>query len=110
DWKATKHGIAERDFDEVGHTAEANCLNMHATTLGARLPFTYWTVATVAVMQAVQTLRDNGSRALFTIDAGPNVKVLYLPENEIEVEKALRDVPEVTDVILSRSGQGISYN
>jgi len=110
DLKEIKQGITERDFDKVGHIAEANCLKMHATTLGARPPFTYWTDATMAVMQAVQTLRANGVPAFFTIDAGPNVKVLYLPENEVEIETALRDIPEVTDVILSRSGQGISYN
>lgn len=109
DLEQIKQGIMDRDFEKVGHIAEANCLKMHATTLGANPPFTYWTDATMAVMQAVQALRENGIPAFFTIDAGPNVKVLYLPENETIIQTKLRDIPGVTNVILSRSGQGISY-
>ncbi|MEC5425817.1 diphosphomevalonate decarboxylase [Virgibacillus sp. C22-A2] len=109
DLKQIKEGIAARDFEKVGQIAEANCLKMHATTLGANPPFTYWHDTTLAVMQTVQSLRDNGIPAYFTIDAGPNVKVLYLPENENDIQKTLRGIPGVTDVILSRSGQGVTY-
>ena len=63
----------------------------------------------MAVMQAVQTMRDSGIPAYFTIDAGPNVKVLYLPEDEEAVMNTLKNLSVVTDVTLSRSGEGISY-
>lgn len=109
DLEQIKQGIQERDFEKVGQIAEANCLRMHATTLGANPPFTYWADTTMTVMQAVQSLREGGISAYFTIDAGPNVKVLYLPENEEKIKTALMHVPGVTDVILSRAGQGISY-
>src|SRR5699024_5770091 len=99
----------ERNFEKVGAISEANCLKMHATTLGANPPFTYWHDTTMAVMQTVREMRNAGIPAYFTIDAGPNVKVLYLPENEEAIERTLREIPGVTDVILSRSGQGISY-
>lgn len=104
-----KEGIEKKDFEKVGQVAEANCLKMHATTLGAVPPFTYWHDTTMTVMQTVQAMRENGIPAYFTIDAGPNVKVLYLPENEEKIQETLRNVPGVTDVILSRSGQGITY-
>jgi len=104
-----KDGIENRNFEKVGQVAEANCLKMHATTLGAMPPFTYWHDSTMAVMQTVQTMRENGIPAYFTIDAGPNVKVLYLPKNEEKVQEILRNIPGVTDVILSRSGQGVTY-
>lgn len=104
-----KDGIEQRDFKKVGSIAEANCLKMHATTLGANPPFTYLHDTTMAVMQTVQAMRSNGIPAYFTIDAGPNVKVLYLPEHEKEVQETLSSTPGVTDVILSQSGQGITY-
>ncbi|MGM8211185.1 diphosphomevalonate decarboxylase [Virgibacillus sp. W0430] len=104
-----KAGIMDRDFEKVGQIAEANCLKMHATTLGANPPFTYWHDTTMAVMQTVQTMRATGIPVFFTIDAGPNVKVLYLPEHEAIVEKTLQEAPGVSDVILSRAGNGISY-
>ncbi|SDR00410.1 diphosphomevalonate decarboxylase [Virgibacillus salinus] len=104
-----KEGIKNRDFAKVGEIAEANCLRMHATTLAANPPFTYWRDTTLAVMQTVQELRENGVSAYFTIDAGPNVKVLYLPENEETIQSTLREIPGVDDVIASRAGQGVSY-
>lgn len=109
DLKQIKSGISERDFEKVGSVAEANCLKMHATTLGANPPFTYWHDTTFTVMQHVQMLREKGIPAYFTIDAGPNVKVLYLPENEEQIKQELESIPGVTDVILSKSGQGITY-
>jgi diphosphomevalonate decarboxylase len=109
DLTGIKQGIMERDFTKVGEIAEANCLKMHATTLGANPPFTYWLDTTVTVMQTVKQLRDSGIPAYFTIDAGPNVKVLYLPEYEDQIVQTLRNVQGVVDVKLSRVGQGITY-
>lgn len=109
DLENIKRGIIDRDFEKVGSIAEANCLKMHATTLGANPPFTYWHDTTMAVMQTVSMMRENGIPAYFTIDAGPNVKVLYLPEDEVKVQTTLLEIPGVTDVILSRSGQGVTY-
>lgn len=104
-----KDGIAERDFEKVGSIAEANCLKMHATTLGATPPFTYWQDATMNVMEAVQRLRKRGVLAYFTIDAGPNVKVLYEPKDEQDVLDTLRQTVGVTNVIVSKVGSGITY-
>ncbi|WP_284141607.1 MULTISPECIES: diphosphomevalonate decarboxylase [unclassified Virgibacillus] len=109
DLEQIKTGIANRDFNQVGRIAEANCLKMHATTLGASPPFSYWHDTTMAVMDTIQQLRDNGVPAYFTIDAGPNVKVLYLPEHEKVVKETLQTIPGVTDVILSKPGRGITY-
>ncbi|WP_156291616.1 diphosphomevalonate decarboxylase [Oceanobacillus salinisoli] len=109
DMKEIKAAIREKDFEKTGSIAEANCLKMHATTLGANPPFTYWHDTTMRVMQTVQEMRENGIPAYFTIDAGPNVKVLYLPENEDKVKKVLEDIPGVSDVTLSKPGPGVTY-
>jgi|SRR5690625_1307039 len=109
DLEEMKQGIISKDFEKVGRITEANCLKMHATTLGAQPPFTYWNASTMAVMETVLELRTQGIPAFFTIDAGPNVKVLYLPQHEEKVEKMLRETKGVADVILSRTGSGISY-
>lgn len=109
DLAAIKQGIAVKDFEKVGSIAEANCLKMHATTLGANPPFTYWLDMTMTVMQKVREMRKQGVPVYFTIDAGPNVKVLYLPKDEQKVEATFRNMPGVADVILSKPGQGITY-
>ncbi|MCM3742038.1 diphosphomevalonate decarboxylase [Oceanobacillus luteolus] len=109
DLSQIKKAISDKDFTRLGEIAEANCLKMHATSLAAKPPFTYWIDSTIRVMQQVQEMREQGIPAYFTIDAGPNVKVLYLPEYEEQVERILREVPGVTDVILSKPGPGVSY-
>src|SRR5690625_3163914 len=90
DLRDIKAGIQARDFEKVGSIAEANCLKMHATTLGAVPPFTYWQDTTMSVMETVQQLRKKGILAYYTIDAGPNVKVVYLPGDEATVLQALK--------------------
>lgn len=109
DLKEIKQAIKDKDFEKLGMIAEANCQKMHATTLGAVPPFTYWQDSTMRVMQTVQELREQGTPVYFTIDAGPNVKVLYLPEDEQKVKKSLMAIPGVSDVILSKPGGGITY-
>lgn len=104
-----KAAIQNQNFEKMGEIAEANCQKMHATTLAARPPFTYWHDTTLTVMQTVQALRAKGIPAYFTIDAGPNVKVLYQPENEKVIKQTLQEIPGVTNVILSRTGQGVTY-
>lgn len=109
DLTAIKEGIRDKDFEKVGEIAESNCLKMHATTLGSSPPFTYWLDTTMAVMQTVQSLREKGIPVYFTIDAGPNVKVLYLPEHEEIVQNTLSSVSGVSEVKLSKVGRGITF-
>lgn len=69
--------MERRDIAQLGELAEANALAMHATMIAARPPVLYWLPDTLAVMQRVWALRRTGVRVYFTIDAGPNVKLLY---------------------------------
>lgn len=110
DLKAMRKSIRDKDFEKLGSIAEANCLRMHGTTLGANPPFTYWLHATLSVMEAIQNMRKEGIPVFFTIDAGPNVKVLYLPEYEEKLKERFHSIPGVKDVVLSRLGQGITYS
>lgn len=77
DLLAIKTAIAEKDFEKVGQITEHNGMKMHATTLSANLPFTYWTADSLLAQEAVRQVRkDLQVPAYMTMDAGPNVKVL----------------------------------
>src|SRR5690625_1009058 len=97
-----KEGIMARDFEKEGQIGEANRLKMHATTIGGNLSFTYWHYTSLVVMQKVREMRGMGIPVYFTIDAGPNVKVLYLPTYDDEVQQILLDTLGVRYVILNR--------
>lgn len=109
DFLIAKEAIRKHDFEMLGEVAEANALKMHATTLGAYPPFMYWHGATIDVMEQVQSLRSTGIQAYFTIDAGPNVKILCKPMDEQAVREALLAIPSVQNVFTSHPGPGITF-
>lgn len=73
--------LADNDFEQIGELAESNALLMHQTPLKAQPPFSYLTEASYQAMADVKRLRQQGERCYFTMDAGPNVKVLCLEED-----------------------------
>src|SRR5699024_2557584 len=107
DLRDIKKAITEKDFENLGEISEANCLKMHATTLGAVPHITYWQDDTMTVMETVQYLRKKRMSAYVTIDAGPNVKVLYTTEHEEIVVEVLKSVNAVEKVIVIKVGSVI---
>lgn len=87
-----KRAIAEKDFERLGRTAEQNALAMHATMIGAWPPLIYWLPESVHMMRRVATLREEGLRVFFTMDAGPNIKLLFLKRDTGAIESAFPDV------------------
>ena len=73
--------LKENDFKKVGELTEKNALAMHATTKTATPSFSYLTDASYEAMDFVRQLRKQGESCYFTMDAGPNVKVLCLEED-----------------------------
>jgi diphosphomevalonate decarboxylase len=73
--------IQQQDFNLLGQTAEHNALSMHATMMATWPPIVYWQPESVAAMQTVWQLRAQGVAIYFTMDAGPNLKLLF-PETE----------------------------
>jgi len=96
--------ILDKDFEAIGRLAEADCLSMHATMLTSQPSLIYWEPITVKLMKHVQRWRNDRLSAYFTIDAGPNVHILTLPEDAKEVEARLKEMPEVLEVIHSKPG------
>ncbi len=82
DLAAIQDAIVAGDFDQLGRTAESNALSMHATGLGAWPPVLFWLPETVATLHRLWALRAEGLRAYCTMDAGPNVKLIFLAEDE----------------------------
>ena len=81
DYKDMLIYLKENDFEKVGALTEKNALAMHATTKTANPPFSYLTDASYEAMDFVRQLREQGESCYFTMDAGPNVKVLCLEKD-----------------------------
>ncbi len=106
DLEIARAAIAARDLEKLAAIAEHNCLKMHSIMWASRPPMVYWNAATMRCLQTVRQLQGEGKGVFFTIDAGPQVKAVCLPEHATEVEAALRATPGVTDIMTTGLGEG----
>lgn len=106
DLDAARAAIASRDFSALADVAEHNCLKMHSVMWASRPPAMYWNAATLACMNTVRDLRASGHAVFFTIDAGPQVKAVCLPDDEAAVRDALAATSGVKDLRVSGLGPG----
>ncbi|MGI9324972.1 MAG: diphosphomevalonate decarboxylase [Pseudomonadales bacterium] len=95
DYGAAQNAVKSKDFMALAAVAEQSCLNMHALMLSTSPPLLYWQPATLACIQAVHELRANGVPVFFTIDAGPQLKAVCLPQAASQVEQRLSGVAGV---------------
>jgi diphosphomevalonate decarboxylase len=79
----------------LGKTAENNALAMHATMMAAWPPLCYWKPQSVTLMHKVWAARETGLELYFTMDAGPNLKLLFLKESQAAVKKLFPKVQVV---------------
>ena len=98
--------IHVRDIEMLGEVMELDALTMHAVMMTSRPSLLYWEPGTLAIMHAVRAWREEGLPVYFTIDAGPNVHLITLPEYEDQVSERARALPQVQSVLLCRTGEG----
>ncbi len=104
DLESMRAAVLRRDFDTVGALAEHSALKMHGLMMSARPGLLYWNPVTVAVMQEVLKMRRNGIGAYFTIDAGPQVKVLCRQRDRAQVAERLLAVSGIRDLMMCVPG------
>ena len=95
DLAALKAAIAQKDFAALGGVAEENALAMHALMAATRPPIVYALPETVAAMHQIWAAREAGLPLWFTMDAGPNVKLLFESQNEARVREVFPAVEVV---------------
>ena len=102
-----KAAIAKKDFSMLGEMIEKEAISMHTVCMTCCPPIFYWNPATLEIIKAVRSWRDNGLLAYFTIDAGPNVHVICQKKDASEVNRRLKNLHSVLFTIINRTGQGV---
>ncbi|MEM1375510.1 MAG: diphosphomevalonate decarboxylase [Pseudomonadota bacterium] len=95
DCAAIERAIRARDFATLGALTEANALAMHATMMAARPALTYLKSGSWQVLETLWAARAAGLNAYATMDAGANVKLIFLSE----AEAAIRALFPAADII-----------
>jgi diphosphomevalonate decarboxylase len=103
-----RDAVERKDFAALAEVSEASCLAMHAVMTTTQPSLLYWNAATVACMHRVRSLRNGGLAAFYTIDAGPQVKVVCEPSATAEVRSALADIAGVQETVVTGLGPGAS--
>ncbi len=105
DLQNVREGILGRKFAQLGTTAEMNCLKMHCTMITTTPHIIYWAPETVAMMKEVMAMREEGTEAYFTIDGGPQVKILCLDRNAKKIQKRVAEMKEVQKTYICHAGE-----
>jgi diphosphomevalonate decarboxylase len=92
DLAALKDALQRRAFTTLGEVAEGNALAMHATMLAARPAVVYCLPESLEAMQTIRALRAEGCEVYFTMDAGPNLKLLF---RKPDLRCVIKGFPEV---------------
>lgn len=99
--------IARRDLEALGAVMERSALRMHACMMASDPPIFYWKSGTVWAMETVRELRRRGTACAFTIDAGPNVKVLCGADDAESVRARLAAVADRVHVLYPGNGASV---
>lgn len=101
-----RQAVVERDLAQLGPLIELDALAMHSVMMTSTPSLLYWQPGTIDLIQAVQTWREEGLVVYFTIDAGPNVHLICPADTAAAVQRRLRALPSVQQIIVSRPGPG----
>ena len=103
-----KQAIKEKDFTKIGKLSELSANEMHACNLTANEPFTYFEPETIKAIKLVEDLRKQGIECYYTIDAGPNVKILCTLRNRKEIISAVQKSLTNVKIVVASFGPGVT--
>lgn len=106
DFRLAVDAVAARDFAALAAVSEHNCLKMHSVMWTSRPAIVYWNAATLACMETVRALQRDRQPVFFTIDAGPQLKAVCLPDAASVVRDALDQTEGVLRTLQSGLGAG----
>jgi phosphomevalonate decarboxylase len=93
-----RDALRRADFDRAFELAEHDSLSLAATTMTGPAGWVYWQPRTLAVFDAVRTLRTEGVPVYFSTDTGASVYVNTTVDHVDRVESAVADRDVDTEV------------
>ena len=107
DYNDIRKGILKKDIILVGSVSEKNSIKMHSTMMTTDPMNLYWMPETITIIKAIEKIRSKGIPAYFTMDAGPNVKIICLKKDSEYINRTIKKIPGVIDTIICSPGQGV---
>jgi diphosphomevalonate decarboxylase len=102
----TKQALLSSDFERLADAMEHSTRLMHATMLTSRPPIVYLRGTTVELIHEISARRSLGYPEAYTMDAGPNVKLLTRAEHAKNAKDFYEGFAGVSKVITCYPGPG----
>lgn len=99
-----RQALLERDFSAFADVVEQDCILMHSVMMTSSPPLYYWEPRTLEIIEAVRDWRREGLQVCFTIDAGPNVHVIYSGSDAEAVKRKLNSLANVKSLLTCTPG------
>lgn len=107
DIKLMKQAIAKKDFREIGDLSIRSCMKMHSVMFTSAPPLIYWNATTFDIIKRIEELfYYKNEPVFFTIDAGPQVKVITAPEYQKNILKIIKKINNIREHYVLTLGSG----
>ena len=101
-----KKAIKERNLRALGQIAEENCKQMHEVMRTSNPSINYMTNKTINCINAIESIRSSGFDLFYTVDAGPQVKIICKTEDSGLIQKRISSLPSVRQTLVANIGYG----
>ncbi len=83
------------DWEEFGKIVKSEALQLHALMLTSNNPYTLLKPNTLSVIEEIdQFIKDKKIELTYTLDAGPNLHLIYPEENQEKVEELIEKLDD----------------
>ncbi|QNQ82309.1 diphosphomevalonate decarboxylase [Lactobacillus sp. PV012] len=103
-----KKAIDNKDFTQLGELSELSANEMHSLNLTSQPSFTYFSPQTIALINLVHKLRQQGIECYYTIDAGPNVKILTKHNYTEKIVNSVQELFPNVKIVTAGFGPGVT--
>ncbi|HRS02345.1 MAG TPA: diphosphomevalonate decarboxylase [Bacteroidota bacterium] len=106
DIESLHSAIINKDFETMAEISMESCIKMHSVMMTSKPPMFYWNRNTYAIIEFVRKLHFLKYPIFFTIDAGPQVKIITIPEESDKILKKIKDLNNILKLYVVNLGSG----
>ena len=99
-----RDAICKRNFAKLAEIIELDSNMMHAVMLTSTPSLQYWEASSIALMRSIPEWRAEGVQVAYTLDAGPNVHLICLPDYADEIKHRVAAILPSVELLISGVG------
>tara|TARA_B100002052_G_scaffold34483_1_gene26582 strand:- start:4943 stop:5908 length:966 start_codon:yes stop_codon:yes gene_type:complete len=91
--------IREKNMLKLENVTEKNCELMHQVMKTSSPPIAYKSDVTISCVAEIENLRAAGHELFYTIDAGPQVKIICDPKSSKAIKETITQKTDVIEIV-----------